>query len=68
MAELPKKLTWAKAAEDPSIGSFMHPLFGTAFDKETFHEMFGKVLEQLDGASEADYVDFFFRRSPVEPA
>lgn len=68
MAALAKHTTWAMAEADESIASLQHPLFGTAFEKATFCEMFRTVLEQLDGASEADYVDFFFKRSPVEPS
>jgi len=43
-------------------------MFGSPFDKGTFEENFGKVLEQLDGTSEADYVSFFFERSPSDPS
>ncbi len=63
---LKKNLVWSEAFIDPSIASFQHPLFDTVFSKEIFVDMFRVVLEQLDGTSAADYVDFFFERSPVE--
>lgn len=65
---LRKNLTWEAASVDPSIQSFEHPLFGTPFDKRSFAEMFGPVLEQLDGSSASDYIDFYFTRSPVDPS
>jgi hypothetical protein len=65
---LKSKMVWTEAVADSSIASFQHPLLDTPFSKETFTDMFKKILEQLDGASEADYVDFFFKRSPVEPS
>ena len=55
-------LTWNMCLTDNSIGSLEHPLFGTAFAKNSFGEMFSPVVRLLDGTTESDYISFFFIR------
>ena len=54
--------TWNNVINDDSIELMEHPVYNTLIPKEEFYLEFGKILDQLDGGTMTDFVDFFFQR------
>lgn len=57
--------TWNDIINDNSIELFEHPIFNTLIPKEEFYREFCNVLDQLDGQTMTDYVDFYFQRDAI---
>ena len=57
--------TWNDIINDNSIELFEHPIFNTLIPKLEFYDEFGKVLDQLNGETMTDFVDFFFQRDAI---
>ena len=59
--------TWDMCLSDISIDTLEHPLYGTAFAKKEFGNMFKSVVIKLDGTTASDYISFFFIRNTINP-
>ena len=57
--------TWNDVKNDDSIDLMEHPIFNTLIPKLEFYDEFGKVLDQLNGETMTDFVDFFFQRDTI---
>ena len=57
--------TWNDVKNDDSIDLMEHPIFNTLIPKLEFYDEFGKVLDQLNGETMTDFVDFFFQRDAI---
>ena len=57
--------TWNDIKNDDSIDLMEHPIFNTLIPKLEFYDEFGKVLDQLNGETMTDFVDFFFQRDAI---
>lgn len=60
-------LTWPifQATKINTIDTFEDPVYSAHVEKDIFIEMYGKVLEALDGEETSFFVDFYFEPSPV---
>ena len=63
---LKKKLTWESAKA--FVETLPDPLTGVMLHRDTFEELYGKVLTQLDGSTMSDYFDFFFAPDRINPS
>jgi hypothetical protein len=63
-----RQVTWIQVLNDVTITALEHPFLNTTMSKEIMGDEFGAVLTQLDGATLSDFVDFFYRRDPVDPS
>ena len=59
------RVTWASAQHSACVDALEHPVLNCIIPKITFQQEFGPVLNELDGASLSDFVDFYFRRDAV---
>jgi len=57
--------TWNDVKNDDSIDLMEHPIFNTLIPKLEFYDEFSKVLDQLNGETMTDFVDFFFQRDAI---
>ena len=62
---LKDNLTWNLCVADASINTLEHPLYGGAFAKQDFGQMFEQVVYKLDGTTASDYISFFFIRDTI---
>lgn len=60
-------LTWIqfKTNSLSNIDIFEDPVYSTYIGREIFIDMYGKVLETLDGSDMSSYIDFYFELSPI---
>lgn len=58
-------IVWNDVIEDSSIELFEHPVYNSFVTKDQFFEEFQEVLNQLNGETMSDYIDFFFRKDHV---
>jgi len=61
-----KKVTWQILLEDDRIKSIQEPICEMMIDKNDFHEAYGTFMITLDGRDMTSYVDFFWRKSPID--
>ena len=61
-----KMITWQAARNDPSVRAFEHPILNATVVKDVFADEFCAVLDELDGRSMADHIDFFFERDRLD--
>ncbi len=59
-------VTWKLLIQDITIRSIQEPISEMLIEKREFTEAYGKFLITLDGRDMTSYVDFFWRRSPVD--
>ena len=59
-------VTWKLAMKDISIISIQEPISEMLIEKVEFNDAYGQFLITLDGRDLTSYVDFFWRRSPVD--
>lgn len=59
-------VTWESAMQDRSIRSIQEPICEMVIPKEDLDAAYSKFLITLDGRDMTSYVDFFWRRSPVD--
>lgn len=62
-----KNLTWKKVFSANDITDMEDPITGSEYCKHYYYNIYGKVLDELDGKDEISYVDFFFERHPIRP-
>ena len=60
------QVTWPMLMEDPSIKSIQEPISEMMISKIDFDKAYDKFLQTLDGRDMTSYVDFFWRRSPID--
>ena len=60
-------LTWKKVLSANDITDMEDPITGSEYCKHYYYNIYGKVLDELDGKDEISYVDFFFERHPIRP-
>ena len=51
-------IVWNDVIEDSSIELFEHPVYNSFVTKDQFFEEFQEVLNQLNGETMSDYIDF----------
>lgn len=60
------RITWKLVMQDVTIKSIQEPICEMLIEKEDFDNAYQKFLISLDGRDMTSYVDFFWRRSPVD--
>lgn len=60
-----KNKIWTEVEKDPNVELFEHPVYNSFVTKDQFFEEFKDILDQLNGETMTDYVDFFFRKDHV---
>ncbi len=61
-------ITWVRILNDKSIKSIQEPICEMYIEKKDFDIAYHQFLITLDGRDLTSYVDFFWRRSPVDTA
>ena len=59
-------VTWKSAMKDTTIRSIQEPICEMLIEKSDFNDAYSKFLITLDGRDMASFVDFFWRRSPID--
>ena len=59
-------ITWTMVLQDISIKSIQEPICEMFIDKEDFDDAYQKLMNTFDGRDLTSFVDFFWRRSPVD--
>lgn len=59
-------VTWILVMQDSTIRSIQEPICEMLIDKEDFNQAYYDFLKTLDGRDMTSFVDFFWRRSPVD--
>jgi hypothetical protein len=57
-------LEWRKVSQDDDY-CFQCPISGAIVHITTYSDLYGPFLETLDGRDLSSYIDFFYRKSPV---
>ena len=60
------KVTWVLVMQDVTIKSIQEPICEMLIEKDDFDNAYHAFLISLDGRDMTSYVDFFWRRSPVD--
>ena len=60
-------ITWNIAIQEPQIMYFQHPVFQTQVKKDLFQQEFRTLLQQLDGTTMSDYIDFYYKPDIIDP-
>lgn len=60
------QVTWEMLMRDLTIKSIQEPISELYIEKEDFEEAYGEFMQTLDGRDISSYVDFFWRRSPID--
>jgi len=60
------RVTWDLIMKDQSIKSIQEPISEMFIGKEDFDAAYGEFMKTLDGRDMTSYVDFFWRRSPLD--
>lgn len=60
------KITWEMLISDSTIRSIQEPVCEMMIEKEDFSHAYSPFLITLDGSDMTSFVDFFWRRSPVD--
>ena len=55
-------IVWSDVKEDNSILLIEHPIYDFLIEKDEYFKEFSDVLEQLNGDTMSDYMDFFFTK------
>lgn len=58
-------ITWPMIMNDNSILSIQEPISEMSVNKTEFQDAYNDFVKTLDGRDMTSYVDFFWRRSPV---
>jgi hypothetical protein len=57
------QITWTIVKNDDSIESIEHPIMNNFFiEKDEYFKEFGPILDELNGQTMSDYIDFFFKK------
>ena len=59
-------VTWKLVMQDKSIRSIQEPICEMMIEKDDFDDAYNKFLITLDGSDMTSFVDFFWRRSPID--
>jgi len=59
-------VTWEMVLKDLTIKSVQEPICEMLIEKHDFNEAYGVFLITLDGRDMTSFVDFFWRRSPID--
>ncbi len=57
--------TWLNLLDSSDIDAFEDPVYGTIVPRCTYLEIYGSILQTLDGSDMTSHVNFFFRRCPL---
>lgn len=60
------KITWEMVISDYTIRSIQEPVCEMMIEKDDFSNAYDLFLTTLDGSDMTSFVDFFWRRSPVD--
>ena len=60
-----KNKVWDEIKNDSSVELFEHPIYTGMIPKDEFFNEFEQVLNQLNGETATDYIDFFFKRDHI---
>ena len=59
-------ITWVRVLNDKSIKSIQEPICEMYIEKRDFDKAYHQFMITLDGRDLTSYVDFFWRRSPID--